>query len=131
MALVRRVGFARAFSFKYSARPGTPAASLPHQVPERIARQRLHSLQSLLDEEAKAFDAATVGRKLKVLFERQGRKPGQIAGRSPYLQAVHGDGPEGLIGRIVEVDIVSAGPNSLTGVIKSEFEWREPVQAAV
>ena len=77
------------------------------------------------------FDAATVGRRLPVLFERRGRKPGQIAGRSPYLQAVHGDGPDSLIGRIVEVDIVSVGPNSLTGVIKSEFEWREPVQAAV
>jgi tRNA-2-methylthio-N6-dimethylallyladenosine synthase len=131
LALVRRVGFARAFSFKYSARPGTPAAKLPNQVPDRIARERLHALQSLLDDEAKAFDAATVGRKLPVLFEQQGRKPGQIAGRSPYLQAVHGEGPEGLIGRIVEVDIVSAGPNSLTGVIKSEFEWRGPVQAAV
>jgi tRNA-2-methylthio-N6-dimethylallyladenosine synthase len=131
LALVRRIGFARAFSFKYSARPGTPAATLPNQVPDRIARERLHILQSLLDEEASAFDAATVGRKLKVLFERQGRKPGQIAGRSPYLQAVHGEGPKDLIGQIVDVDIVSAGPNSLTGVIKSEFEWREPVQAAV
>jgi tRNA-2-methylthio-N6-dimethylallyladenosine synthase len=131
LALVRSIGFARAFSFRYSARPGTPAASLPHPVPERIARERLHILQSLLDDEARAFDAATVGRKLKVLFERQGRKPGQIAGRSPYLQAVHGDGPQDLIGQIVDVDIVSAGPNSLTGVIKSEFEWREPVQAAV
>jgi tRNA-2-methylthio-N6-dimethylallyladenosine synthase len=131
LALVRRIGFARAFSFKYSARPGTPAASLPNQVSDRIARERLHALQSLLDDEAKAFDAATVGRRLPVLFERRGRKPGQIAGRSPYLQAVHGDGPDSLIGRIVEVDIVSAGPNSLTGVIKSEFEWRESVQAAV
>jgi tRNA-2-methylthio-N6-dimethylallyladenosine synthase len=131
LALVRRIGFARAFSFKYSARPGTPAASLPNQVPDTVARERLSALQNLLEDEAKAFDAATVGRRLPVLFERRGRKPGQIAGRSPYLQAVHGDGPEGLIGRIVEVDIVSAGPNSLTGVIKSEFEWREPVQAAV
>jgi tRNA-2-methylthio-N6-dimethylallyladenosine synthase len=131
LALVRRIGFARAFSFKYSARPGTPAASLPNQVSDRIARERLHALQSLLDDEAKAFDAATVGRRLPVLFERRGRKPGQIAGRSPYLQAVHGDGPDSLIGRIVEVDIVNAGPNSLTGVIKSEFEWRESVQAAV
>jgi tRNA-2-methylthio-N6-dimethylallyladenosine synthase len=131
LALVGRIGFARAFSFKYSARPGTPAASLPNQIPDGIARERLHALQSLLDDEAKAFDAATVGRRLPVLFERRGRKPGQIAGRSPYLQAVHGDGPDSLIGRIVEVDIVSVGPNSLTGVIKSEFEWRESVQAAV
>jgi tRNA-2-methylthio-N6-dimethylallyladenosine synthase len=132
LVLVRRIGFARAFSFKYSARPGTPAANLPGQVPDRISRERLHLLQSLLDDAARTFDAATVGQRLKVLFERNGRKPGQIAGRSPYLQAVHGDGPEDLIGQIVDVDIVSAGPNSLTGVIKSEFEWRrEPVQAAV
>ena len=131
LALVRRIGFARAFSFKYSARPGTPAATLPGQVPDAIARDRLHVLQRLLEEEANVFDAATVGRRLSVLFERKGRKPGQIAGRSPYLQAVHGEGPEQLIGQIVDVDIVSAGPNSLTGVIKSEFEWREPVQAAV
>jgi tRNA-2-methylthio-N6-dimethylallyladenosine synthase len=131
LALVRRIGFARAFSFKYSARPGTPAATLPNQVPDKVARERLHALQRLLEEETCAFDATTVGRRLKVLFERRGRKPGQIAGRSPYLQAVHGDGPESLIGQIVDVDIVSAGPNSLTGVIKSEFEWRESVQAAV
>jgi tRNA-2-methylthio-N6-dimethylallyladenosine synthase len=129
-ALVRRIGFARAFSFKYSARPGTPAASLPDQVPDKVARERLHALQCLIDAQAHAFDEATVGRRVKVLFERTGRKPGQIGGRSPYLQAVHGAGPAALIGQIVEVDIVSAGPNSLTGVIKSEFEWREPVQAA-
>jgi tRNA-2-methylthio-N6-dimethylallyladenosine synthase len=131
LALVRHIGFARAFSFKYSARPGTPAATLPDQVPDHVARERLHALQGLLEHEARAFDTASVGRRLKVLFERPGRKPGQIAGRSPYLQAVHGDGPAALIGRIAEVDIVGAGPNSLTGVIKSEFEWREPVQAAV
>jgi len=131
MALVRHIGFARAFSFKYSARPGTPAASLPDQVPDGIARERLHVLQDLIENEARAFDKATIGRSLKVLFERAGRKPGQIAGRSPYLQAVHGEGREALIGQIVEVDIVGVGPNSLTGVIKSEFEWREPVQAAV
>jgi tRNA-2-methylthio-N6-dimethylallyladenosine synthase len=130
LALVRRIGFARAFSFKYSARPGTPAAALPAQVPDAIALQRLHVLQGLIEAEARAFDAASVGRRLKVLVERTGRKPGQIAGRSPYLQAVHGDGPAALIGRIVEVDIVGAGPNSLTGVIKSELEW-QPVQAAV
>ncbi len=120
LALVRRIGFARAFSFKYSARPGTPAASLPDQVPDKVARERLQALQCLIDAQAHAFDEATVGRRVKVLFERTGRKPGQIGGRSPYLQAVHGAGPEALIGQIVEVDIVSAGPNSLTGVIKSD-----------
>jgi tRNA-2-methylthio-N6-dimethylallyladenosine synthase len=131
MALVRDIGFGRAFSFKYSARPGTPAAELPNQIPDRVARERLHALQALIEAQAQAFDQGLVGRRLEVLIERKGRKPGQIAGRSPYLQAVHGDGPEHLIGDIVAVDIVSAGPNSLNGVIKSEFEWREPVQAAV
>ena len=131
LALVREIGFARAFSFKYSTRPGTPAAELPGQVPDNTARERLQVLQNVIEAQARAFDQATVGQRLKVLIERAGRKPGQIAGRSPYLQAVHGDGPEELIGAIVEVDIVNAGSNSLTGVIKSEFEWREPVQAAV
>jgi tRNA-2-methylthio-N6-dimethylallyladenosine synthase len=131
MTLVRDIGFARAFSFKYSARPGTPAAELPNQIPDRVARERLHALQALIEAQAQAFDQGLVGRRLEVLIERKGRKLGQIAGRSPYLQAVHGDGPEHLIGDIVPVDIVSAGPNSLNGVIKSEFEWREPVQAAV
>ena len=131
LALIRDIGFARAFSFKYSARPGTPAAELPDQVPEETAQERLLALQRVIEAQARAFDQASVGHRLKVLIERPGRKPGQIAGRSPYLQAVHGDGPEGLIGEVVEVDIVSAGSNSLTGVIKSEFEWREPVQAAV
>jgi tRNA-2-methylthio-N6-dimethylallyladenosine synthase len=131
LSLVRATGFARAYSFKFSARPGTPAAELPDQVPNEVAKERLARLQSLLEVQARAFDAATVGCKLGVLFERPGRKPGQIAGRSPYLQAVHAEGPDTLIGQIAEVDIIGAGPNSLTGVIKSEFEWREPVQAAV
>jgi tRNA-2-methylthio-N6-dimethylallyladenosine synthase len=88
-------------------------------------------LQTLLDDSRHAFDRATVGRCLPVLFDGKGRKPGQVAGRSPYLQAVHVEGPETLIGRIAEVDISTAGPNSLRGVMKSGFEWREPAQAAV
>jgi len=131
LALARRVGFAQAYSFKYSARPGTPAASLEGQVPEAVKKERLAVLQGLLEESRHAFDRETVGRRLPVLFEAKGRKPGQINGRSPYLQAVHVEGPEALIGHIAEVDISAAGPNSLTGVMKSEFEWREPVQAAV
>jgi tRNA-2-methylthio-N6-dimethylallyladenosine synthase len=131
MALVRRTRFAQAFSFKYSARPGTGAATVADQVPETVKRERLHALQSLLDQHRHAFDQATVGRKLKVLFEGRGRKPGQVTGRSPYLQAVHAEGPSELIGEIVEVDILSAGPNSLHGVINLGFAWREPVQAAV
>ena len=101
------------------------------QVPAEASRSRLAALQDLIENQGRGFDAAMVGRRLQVLCERPGRKPGQVAGRSPYLQAVHFAGPETLLGQLVEVDIVGAGPNSLTGVIKSEFEWREPVQAAV
>jgi tRNA-2-methylthio-N6-dimethylallyladenosine synthase len=131
LALAERIRFAQAFTFKYSARPGTPAADLDSQVPEDVKRDRLHQLQRLIDRDRHNFDRATVGRRLDVLFEGRGRKPGQIAGRSPYLQAVHAEGPEGLIGRIAAVDIEAASPNSLRGVIKSGFEWHEPVQAAV
>jgi tRNA-2-methylthio-N6-dimethylallyladenosine synthase len=131
MTLAGRVRFAQAFSFKYSARRGTAAATLGGQVPDSIKRERLHALQSLLDQDRHAFDRAMVGRKLKVLFEGAGRKPEQIRGRSPYLQAVHAEGPRSLIGEIVEVDIQAAGPNSLQGVINLGFAWREPVQAAV
>jgi tRNA-2-methylthio-N6-dimethylallyladenosine synthase len=131
LALAARARFAQAFTFKYSARPGTPAASLERQVTDDVKRERLHAVQSLIDGDRHAFDRATVGRRLEVLFEGRGRKPGQIAGRSPYLQAVHVEGPEGLIGQIAAVDISASSPNSLTGVIKSGFEWREPAQAAV
>jgi tRNA-2-methylthio-N6-dimethylallyladenosine synthase len=131
LALAARARFAQAFTFKYSARPGTPAAALDGQVPEDVKRGRLYALQTLIDGHRHAFDRSTVGRRLDVLFEGRGRKPGQIAGRSPYLQAVHVEGPEELIGRIAAVDIAAASPNSLTGVMKSGFEWREPVQAAV
>jgi tRNA-2-methylthio-N6-dimethylallyladenosine synthase len=131
LALAKRAHFAQAFSFKYSARPGTQAEAMENQVPEAVKQERLHALQGLLDQDRHEFDRATVGRRLKVLFEAAGRKPGQIVGRSPYLQAVHAEGREGLIGDIVEVDILAAGPNSLHGVINSGFAWREPVQAAV
>lgn len=131
LALAGRANFAQAFTFKYSARPGTPAASFERQVPEAVKRERLYALQSLIDRQRRTFDRATVGRRLDVLFEGRGRKPGQIVGRSPYLQAVHVEGQEGLIGQIAAVDILASSPNSLTGVIKSGFEWHEPVQAAV
>jgi tRNA-2-methylthio-N6-dimethylallyladenosine synthase len=131
LALAARAGFAQAFSFKYSMRPGTPAANLDGQVPEQTKRERLHALQALLDRDRHAFDRKTIGRRLEILFEGKGRKPGQIAGRSPYLQAVYVEGPDELIGQIATVDIMAASPNSLTGVIKSGFEWREPAQAAV
>jgi tRNA-2-methylthio-N6-dimethylallyladenosine synthase len=130
LELAERIKFAQAFTFKYSPRPGTPAAELDSQVPEAVKRERLSALQRLIDRDRHDFDKETVGRRLDVLFAGKGRKPGQIAGRSPYLQAVYVEGPEALIGRIAAVDIQAASPNSLTGVIKSGFEWHEPVQAA-
>jgi len=131
LGLAAKTRFAQAFMFKYSARPGTPAADLALQVPEPVKRERLHALQVVIERDRHAFDRSMIGRRLDVLFEGRGRKPGQIAGRSPYLQAVHVEGDEGLIGQTAAVDILASSPNSLTGVIKSGFEWHEPVQAAV
>jgi tRNA-2-methylthio-N6-dimethylallyladenosine synthase len=116
MAVVREVRYAQAYSFKYSPRPGTPAAKA-EQVPEPVKAERLARLQALLAEQQAAFQSACVGRTLDVLIEKPGRHPGQMVGRSPYLQAVHLDcGPE-LAGRIVKVAITGANPNSLAGVL--------------
>jgi len=117
LKLVREVGYASAFSFKYSRRPGTPAAAMPGQVEAAVAEERLHRLQALLDEQRHAFNRATVGRTIPVLFEKPGRHPGQAIGRSPYLQAVFAEGAEPLIGRIAEVTIEAAGNNSLRGAL--------------
>jgi tRNA-2-methylthio-N6-dimethylallyladenosine synthase len=115
--LVREVGFAQAFSFKYSPRPGTPAASEAEQVPEPVKTERLAGLQALLQRQQREFNAACVGRVLPVLFEKPGRHNGQLVGRSPYLQAVHAAaGPE-RIGDIVPVMIRGAEPNSLAGIV--------------
>ncbi|MBI1386801.1 MAG: tRNA (N6-isopentenyl adenosine(37)-C2)-methylthiotransferase MiaB [Rhizobiales bacterium] len=120
MEVVRRVGFAQAYSFKYSARPGTPAATIDAQVDEEVASDRLHRLQALLTEQQEAFNVACVGRTLDVLLERPAaRRPGHLVGRSPYLQSVHVEVPAQFVGQIVAVDIVDAGATSLTGVIKA------------
>jgi tRNA-2-methylthio-N6-dimethylallyladenosine synthase len=115
LALVREAGYASAFSFKYSRRPGTPAAAMPGQVAEAVKAERLARLQALLDEQQQAFNQAQVGRVLPVLFEKTGRREGQIGGRSPYLQAVHCEGGATSIGQIAPVRIVSAGRGSLAG----------------
>ncbi len=120
MALVREVGFAQAFSFKYSRRPGTPAAVLPHQVPEAEKSARLERLQALLSEQQRRFNEGTVGRTLPVLFEKPGRHAGQLVGRSPYLQPVHAAAPDALLGRIASVVIRNAEPNSLSGILAAE-----------
>jgi tRNA-2-methylthio-N6-dimethylallyladenosine synthase len=118
--LVREIGFAQAFSFKYSTRPGTPAAVNPDQVPDHVKSERLAELHVLLNEQQRAFNRSCVGRVLPVLFEKPGRHPGQLVGRSPYLQAVHADAPKDRIGDIVEVRIEAVQPNSLAGAVSPE-----------
>ncbi|SFK08608.1 tRNA (N6-isopentenyl adenosine(37)-C2)-methylthiotransferase MiaB [Caulobacter sp. UNC279MFTsu5.1] len=120
LELVREVGFASAFSFKYSRRPGTPASAMPGQVDEAVKGERLDRLNALLDEQQKAFNAQQVGKVLPVLFEKKGRNPGQIVGRSPYLQAVHAVGPDSLLGQIVPVRIESSAKMSLGGVLETQ-----------
>jgi tRNA-2-methylthio-N6-dimethylallyladenosine synthase len=115
MRLVETVRFASAFSFKYSPRPGTPAADLGEQVPEEVKSDRIHELQDLLVKQQRAFNAATVGKTVDVLLEKPGRHPGQLAGKSPYLQAVQIEDAEARIGDIVKVGITAPGSNSLFG----------------
>jgi tRNA-2-methylthio-N6-dimethylallyladenosine synthase len=117
LRMVRNVGFAQAYSFKYSDRPGTPAASIEQQVPEALKAERLARLQAVIAEQQMNFNAACIGRSLPVLFEKPGRQRGQLIGRSPYLQSVHAEGDADLMGRIIDVEISGAGPNSLAGVI--------------
>ncbi|WP_426043738.1 tRNA (N6-isopentenyl adenosine(37)-C2)-methylthiotransferase MiaB [Caulobacter sp. DWR3-1-2] len=120
LELIREVGFASAFSFKYSRRPGTPASAMPGQVDEAVKAERLERLNILLDEQQKAFNAVQVGKTMPVLFEKKGRNPGQIIGRSPYLQSVHALGPDNLLGQIVPVRIESSAKMSLGGVLESQ-----------
>jgi len=120
LSVFAEVGFAAAYSFKYSPRPGTPAEKLADQVPERVKTERLARLQRLIEAQQTAFAAKCVGRTLPVLFERAGRRPGQLIGRSPYLQSVHANAPAEMLGRIVPVEISGFGPNSLAGVIRPE-----------
>ncbi|MEH3106061.1 MAG: tRNA (N6-isopentenyl adenosine(37)-C2)-methylthiotransferase MiaB [Sphingomonas fennica] len=111
---VRAVGHAQAFSFKYSPRAGTPAATMAGAVPDDVADDRLQRLQALLREQATAFNAATVGRTTQVLVERRGKLPGQMLGKSPWLQSVH-LANDAAVGDMIDVAIVSAGPNSVRG----------------
>jgi tRNA-2-methylthio-N6-dimethylallyladenosine synthase len=115
--LVRGVGFAQAFSFKYSPRPGTPAATMPDQVPDAVKSERLAELQALLAEQQRRFNAAQIGRELLVLFEKPGRHRGQLVGRSPYLQAVHAEASDALIGAALPVKVTRVLPNSLAGTL--------------
>ena len=115
MALVEDVGFVQAFSFRYSPRPGTPAANLEDKVPDAVAQARLLELQDVLERRQRAFFAGMIGRTLDVLFEKPGRHEGQLIGRSPYLQGVHALANPRLIGTIQPVRITDATLQSLGG----------------
>jgi tRNA-2-methylthio-N6-dimethylallyladenosine synthase len=119
LALIRAIGFAQAFSFKYSPRPGTPAAQMSDQVPDAVKSARLEILQDLLDQGQRDFNRSCKGRILPVLFERPGRHPGQLVGRSPYLQAVHAPAPARCQGTIMNVRITGIGPYSLAGEVET------------
>ncbi len=122
LSIVEEVGYASAFSFKYSPRPGTPAATASDQVAEATKGDRLERLQALIGERQTKFNRTTVGRAAEVLFERRGRRAGQIVGRSPWLLPVQVDAPESLIGTIGRVMIEAVGTNSLFG----RLAGREP-----
>ena len=115
LSIVREVGYASAYSFKYSPRPGTPAADHGNQVSEAEKSARLYELQALIHAQQTAFNASMVGRTVPVLFEKAGREEGQLAGRSPYLQSVHIQADKSLIGQIVDTHITGVGTNSLSG----------------
>ncbi|WP_260926617.1 tRNA (N6-isopentenyl adenosine(37)-C2)-methylthiotransferase MiaB [Novosphingobium sp. 9] len=117
LKLVDAVGYSQCYSFKYSPRAGTPAATMGDQVPAAVMDERLQRLQAALNRDQAAFNAATVGKTCTVLVERRGKLPGQWLGKSPWLQSVHFIG-EAAIGDLVTVEIASAGPNSLAGVLK-------------
>ena len=122
--LVERVGFAQAYSFKYSPRPGTPAAEM-EQIDEAVKAERLARLQDLLERQQRAFNRSLVGRTLDVLFEKPGRLAGQIVGRSPYLQPVQVNAPQDRIGTIAAVRVVEAGAKSLVGEIVAAANARK------
>jgi tRNA-2-methylthio-N6-dimethylallyladenosine synthase len=114
LQLVRDIGFASAYSFKYSPRPGTPAAGMLAQIEDTVKAGRLAGLQALLAEQQRAFNEAQIGRTLSVLVSGSGRRPGQMHGRSPYAQGVHFFG-QARVGEIVDVRVESAAQNSLAG----------------
>ena len=114
LMLVDAVGYAQCFSFKYSPRPGTPAATMDGQIAPAVMDERLQRLQAALGHHQHAFNRASVGRRCTVLVERRGKRPGQWLGKSPWLQSVHFEG-EAAIGDLVTVELVQAGPNSLGG----------------
>ncbi|CAO3408152.1 tRNA (N6-isopentenyl adenosine(37)-C2)-methylthiotransferase MiaB [Azospirillum largimobile] len=132
LKLVTDIGYAQAYSFKYSPRPGTPASVDGAQVPEEVKESRLAALHQLLNAQQVAFNHSFVGRSVPVLFDRVGRRDGQLLGRSPWMQSVHAEANERLLGRIVEVRVDAALANSLAGtVVTGEYITASPFQPAV
>ncbi len=121
--LAAKVRYASSYAFKYSPRPGTPAAEMEGQVGEAVKASRLAELQALLEQQRQAFNQASIGRRFDVLFEKPGRRDGQVIGRSPYMQSVFAEGPLAVVGAMAEVEIVAAGPYSLQGRIVSPASY--------
>lgn len=117
LVLVSAVGYASAYSFKYSRRPGTPGAAMRGQVAEKVKDERLSVLQALLERQRQAFNSAQIGKMLPVLFEKAGRHDGQLIGRSPYLQSVHVTAPKSMVGKIAPVRVEAVTPNALAGAL--------------
>jgi tRNA-2-methylthio-N6-dimethylallyladenosine synthase len=122
MRLIEQVGFASAYSFRYSRRPGTPGAAMDKQVPENVSVARLAALQALISRTAHDFNISKKGTTVPVLFYETGRKPGQIIGKTPWLQSVYAQGTPRLIGRIVETRLLEGYANSLSGEIVLQHE---------
>ena len=123
-SLISEVGYASAYSFKYSPRPGTPAAEMD-QLPETVKDERLQRLQHEIDRELDAFNARALGATMDVLFEKPGKRPGQMVGKSPYLQSVHVMGPSSLIGEIHPVKIDHIGSFTLSGQLADHHTMQE------
>jgi tRNA-2-methylthio-N6-dimethylallyladenosine synthase len=122
LSLIDEIGYAGAFSFKYSARPGTPAAEMPDQIRGQVKSERLHRLQAAIDRNSAAFNARCLGQTFDVLLEKPGRYPGQIVGRSPYSQPVQVMASQSWIGEVAGVTITEVGSNSLFGVLAQEAQ---------
>jgi tRNA-2-methylthio-N6-dimethylallyladenosine synthase len=128
---VRAVGYAQAYSFSYSPRPGTPAATMDAQIPKAEMDARLQALQAEINKGQQAFNNASVGTRTKILLERRGKLADQFIGKSPWLQSVHIVGKDFSMGDVVDVDLVAAGPNSMTGAVAHEKPRPARAQARV
>ena len=117
MQIVEEVNYAQCYSFKYSPRPGTPAAIMSNQIPEDIKSERLLRLQNLIAAKQSAFNQSWIGREMEVLFEKNGKYKGQVVGKSPYMQAVHLSDGEKYLEKIVKVKITKSIANSLDSVV--------------